>query len=194
MLQTETQTKQMEELIKKLDKYLSRLRPEYYSELNEPLDDSQLDKLEEYYKIEIPQDLRTLYKWKNGQKPNCYEAFVNNSCFIPLHQALYDASELTPMIGFDFEIENWWNENWIPIFQNGGGDSICFDLKGIFTEQKGQLVEFWHADNDRNVIAPTLEAFFSKILKFYENTQKDAFDEYFEVEEIENYPKKFILE
>ena len=156
----------MEELIKKLDKYLSRLRPEYYSELNEPLDDSQLDKLEEYYKIEIPQDLRTLYKWKNGQKPNCYEAFVNNSCFIPLHQALYDASELTPMIGFDFEIENWWNENWIPIFQNGGGDSICFDLKGIFTEQKGQLIEFWHADNDRNVIAPTLEAFSVKSFIF----------------------------
>ena len=184
----------MEEIIQKLDKYLSTSRPEFYLELNEPLDDSQIDKLEEYYKIKIPKDLRVLYRWKNGQKPGCYEAFVNNSGFIPLRQALYDASELTSMIGSDFEIDNWWNENWIPIFQNGGGDSICYDLKGAFTGQQGQLIEFWHADNDRNVIAPTLETFFSKIIDFYEAKQKEEFDEYFEVEEIENYPKKFILE
>ncbi|RLJ69333.1 SMI1/KNR4 family protein [Pedobacter alluvionis] len=184
----------MDEIIQKLDKYLSILRPEYYRELNEPLDDSQLDKLEEYYKIEIPKDLRILYKWKNGQKPNCYEAFVNNSMFIPLHQALYDASELTTMIGFDFEIENWWNENWIPIFQNGGGDSTCYDLQGIFTENRGQLIEFWHADNDRNVIAPALETFFEKIIGFYETIQREEFDEYFKIGGIDNYPKKFIVE
>ena len=170
------------------------MRPEFYSELNKPLNDSQLDKLEEYYKIKIPEDLRKLYKWKNGQNPNCYEAFVNNSGFVPLNQALDTASELTSMIGFDFEIENWWNENWLPIFQNGGGDSICYDLKGAFTAQKGQLIEFWHADNDRNVIAPKLQMFLEQIISLYETTQKEEFDEYFEVEEIENYPLKFILE
>lgn len=184
----------MEELIQILDKYISTLRPDYYLELNEPLDDPQLDKLEKYYKITIPKDLRILYKWKNGQKATCYEAFVNNSMFIPLHQALDSASELTLMIGYDFEIENWWNENWVPIFENGGGDSICYDLKGIFTEQNGQLIEFWHADNDRNVIAPNLESFFSKIIHFYETKPKEEFDEYFEIEEITSFPKKFILE
>ncbi|MDO5638959.1 MAG: SMI1/KNR4 family protein [Neisseria sp.] len=183
----------MQEIIQKLDKYLLALRPEYYSELNEPLDDAQLDKLEEHYRIEIPKDLRALYKWKNGQKQTCYESFVNNSAFMPLHEALATAAELSSMIGFDFEIENWWNESWIPIFQNGGGDSICYDLKGIFTEQKGQLIEFWHTDNDRNVIAPTLETFFSKIIEFYETKQKEEFDEYFEIEEIEGYPKEFFL-
>ncbi len=81
----------MHDLIQKLDTYLSTARPDYYYELNEPLDDSQLDKLEAYYKIKIPEDLRTLYKWKNGQKQNCYEALVNNSTFVPLNQALYDA-------------------------------------------------------------------------------------------------------
>ena len=180
----------MDEIIQKLDKYLSTLRPEYYLELNEPLDDSQLDQLEEFYKLKIPNDLRTLYKWKNGQDAKCYEAFVNNSMFIPLHQALYDASELTSMIGSDFEIENWWNENWIPIFQNGGGDNISYDLKGIFTEQKAQLIEFWHADNDRNVIALSLEAFFGKIIDFYETKNKEEFDKYFKVKKMTTIPKK----
>lgn len=184
----------MNNLIQKLDKYLSTTRPDYYSELNEPLDDSQLDKLEAYYKIKIPEDLRTLYKWKNGQKQNCYEALVNNSTFVPLNQALYDASELNPMIGTDFDIENWWNENWIPIFQNGGGDSICYDLKGIFTGDAGQFVEFWHEDNDRNVISPSLEAFLAKIIEFYETKYKEEFDEYFQVGDIDDYPKKFFVE
>lgn len=184
----------MNELIKKLDNYLSTLRPGFYSKLNEPLNDSQLDKLENQYKLEIPNDLRTLYKWKNGQNANSSDSFVNNSMFTPLQQAFHDASELTSMIGFDFEIENWWNENWIPIFQNGGGDDICYDLKGIFTGQKGQLIEFWHADNDRNVIAPSLEAFFSKIIEFYETKQKEDFDNFFKIEKIDNYPKVFIVE
>ena len=38
-------TKRMDEIIQKSDKYLSILRPEYYLELNEPLDDSQLDQI-----------------------------------------------------------------------------------------------------------------------------------------------------
>ena len=181
----------MDALVQKLDKYLLTLRPEYYATLNDPLDDYQLNKLAKHYKIEIPDDLQTLYKWKNGQKDDCFEALVNNSMFIPLHQALSDASELTSMIGFDFTIENWWNENWIPIFQNGGGDNICYDLKGIFTGQKGQLVEFWHADNDRNVIAPTLETFLGKMIDFYEIKRREEFDEYFQIETIVNYPKRF---
>jgi cell wall assembly regulator SMI1 len=182
------------EIIKKLDEHLATLRPEFYLKLNEPLDDSQLDKLEDYYKLEIPTDLRALYKWKNGQDMKCFESFINNSIFTPLNQALYDASELNSMIGFDFEIENWWNEKWIPIFQNGGGDSICYDLGGTFTGQQGQLIEFWHADNDRNVIAPTLEAFLNKLTYYYDTKSKSDFDKYFHVEKIDGYPRIFIVE
>ena len=32
-------------------------------------------------------------------------------------------------------IDNWWNENWIPIFHNGGGGHICYDMIGIFTDK-----------------------------------------------------------
>ncbi|WP_336690747.1 MULTISPECIES: SMI1/KNR4 family protein [unclassified Chryseobacterium] len=97
----------MDETIEKLNQYLSVLRPEFYSQLNNPLTDEQIDTLEDYYKLQIPTDLRILYKWKNGQNMNCYDSFVNNSMFIPLNQALFDASELNMMIGTDFEIENW---------------------------------------------------------------------------------------
>lgn len=184
----------MDETIEKLDQYLQVLRPEFYSQLNNPLTDEQIDTLEDYYKLEIPTDLRILYKWKNGQNMNCYDSFVNNCMFIPLNQALFDASELNMMIGTDFEIENWWNENWIPIFQNGGGDSICYDVKGIFTGQKNQLIEFWHADNDRNIISGSLESFLTKLIVFYEAKDNIDFDEFFRIRNIDGYPKRFIVE
>jgi cell wall assembly regulator SMI1 len=184
----------MEEIIKQLDRHLMTLRPEFYANLQQPLNDNEIDSLEEKYKIKIPIALRTLYKWKNGQDDNCYEAFVYNSTFIPLDQALDTATENTSMIGLDFEIENWWNEKWIPIFHNGGSNYICYDFGGLFTGQQGQLIEFWHADSDRNVIAPTLEAFICKLNEYYDSKQKNDFDKYFEIENIENYPKKFIVE
>jgi cell wall assembly regulator SMI1 len=183
----------VKEKIQILDTHLSTLRPEFYPSLKQPLHNNEINSLEEKYKIKIPDDLKVFYKWKNGQNEDCYTAFVNNSIFIPLDQALEIAIENTSMIGLDFEIENWWNEKWIPIFHNGGGDYICYDFGGIFTGQKGQLIEFWHADNDRNVIAPTLEAFISQINYYYEMKENIDFDERFQIEKIAGFPKKYIL-
>ena len=101
------------------------------------------------------------------------------------------AAENTSMIGFDFDIENWWNEKWIPIFHNGAGDYICLDTGGIFTGREGQLIEFWHADKDRNIIAPTLELLLSKLNHYYETIQPKDFDEYFTTESLKDYPKRY---
>lgn len=183
----------IEKTLQELDVKIHKIRPEFYSNLGSSLSDEEIKELEKEYNVQLPEDLKALYKWKNGQADGCYDAFVNNSMFIPLDQALDTAQELTSMIGFDFEIENWWHEKWIPIFQNGGGDSICYDLGGIFTGIERQLIEFWHADNDRNVIAPTLEAFLNVLIKYYETKQKDTFDEYFRIGHVDHYPQKFIL-
>lgn len=110
----------------------------------------------------LPGDLKTLYQWKNGQQQDCVGSFVTNSMFQPLEDVLKDNKVLTSMIGYDFEIENWWNAHWLPVFSNGGGSYICYDLKGVFTGESGQLVEFWKADNDRNVIAPDLKNVYGK--------------------------------
>ena len=180
--------------IQMLDKLLSDLRPEFYAGFQESLNDAEIESLEKKYRITLPEDLRELYKWKNGQRENCFEAFVNNSMFIALEEALETAKEYNAMIGTDFEIENWWNKNWIPIFHNGGGDYICYDCGGLFTGKKGQLIEFWHGENDRNVIAPSLESFVISLIKYYEDTLQDEFDEFFEIGNIKGYPKNFFVE
>ena len=168
---------EMKELINRLNNQLETLRPDYYQTLKSPLNDSEIELLEEKYQVQIPNNLKELYKWKNGQNHDCYEAFVNNSMFIPLEDVLESAEEFTSMIGSDFEIENWWNESWLPIFSNGGGSYICYDLGGIFTGDKGQLIEYWNRDNDRNVIASNLETFISQLVKYYDNNKPEDFYE-----------------
>jgi cell wall assembly regulator SMI1 len=184
----------MKETLAKLDEFIKDFRPNYYENLNPPLSRKQIEELENKYKIVLPNDLQELYLWKNGQSPNCYESFVNNSEFTSLEEVLETAAEFTLMIGTDFEIENWWNAHWLPIFHNGGGSRICYDLQGIFTKKKGQILEFWKADNDRNVIAPDLNAFLRQIVDYYQTIKVKDFDEFFEVKNITGFAKKFYAE
>jgi cell wall assembly regulator SMI1 len=177
--------------MKALDEQLKTLRPEYYAQLQPGLSNEQIQALQEKHNITLPEDLIELYKWKNGQQNDCYEAFVNNSMFIPLESALETAVDNTEMIGLDFEIENWWHKDWIPVFNNGGGDLICYDMGGIFTNNPGQLIEFWHEDNDRNIIAPSLITFLEALITYYKAGQSD---EYYQVEIPEGYPLRYIVE
>ena len=94
----------MKALLNNLNDQLLKLRPDYYEALKNPLGDNDIKVLEEKYKIQIPNDLKELYKWKNGQNEDCYEAFVNNSMFMPLEDVLESWEELTSMIGSDFEV------------------------------------------------------------------------------------------
>lgn len=179
----------MQAFLNKLDSHISSKRAGYYKCLQPGLSAVEIATLEQTFDVKLPADIKALYEWKNGQQSDCYEAFVNNSMFLPLQHALETAKENTEMIGSDFELENWWHAAWIPLFDNGGGDYICYDTAGVFTGIKGQIIEFWHADNDRDTIAPDLTTFITSINKLYETTPAESFDEYFEVKTPDGYPK-----
>jgi len=184
----------MEKQLEILEEHLKISRPEFLSKLNSPLTENEIKLLEEKFNLILPGEIKTLYQWKNGQPESCFKSFVNNSMFMTLEDCLSTSQELTSMIGSDFEIENWWNKDWLPIFSNGGGSYICYDTGGTFTGQKGQLIEFWKADNDRNIIAADLKSFVIKLNEFYSLTPVENFDGFFEVEKSDGFPKKFIVE
>ncbi|TPN84746.1 SMI1/KNR4 family protein [Aquimarina algicola] len=167
--------------LNKLDENLKEKRPEYYKTLQLPLSDDAISNLEQTYKVVLPNDLKELYQWKNGQQYDCYASFVNNAMFQPLEEVLQISKEFNEMIGYDFQIKNWWNENWLPIFSNGGGSYLCYDIKGVFTNKVGQLIEFWKGDNDRNVIAPNLSEFLGALNTYLVETPATEYDSYFDV-------------
>ncbi|PKB00376.1 cell wall assembly regulator SMI1 [Flavobacteriaceae bacterium MAR_2009_75] len=181
--------------LEKLDSHLREKRPDYYSKLQKPLSEAQISALEAEFDMKLPNDVKELYLWKNGQASDCYVALVNNSLFEPLEQVLATNKEFTEMIGYDFTIENWWNKNWLPILGNGGGSYICYDLEGIFTGEKGQLVEYWNEYDDRPVIAPSLTDFIKKMNQYYDETPAEEFDEFFDLSDgISDWRKEFIVD
>lgn len=180
----------MEAIIQQLDRCISAARPEYYALLAAPLTSEAIAALETQYGTSIPEDLKALYRWKNGQQSSCYQSFVNNSTFMPLEEVLSSAKELDELIP-DFDGENWWRKGWLPVFHNGGGDHICYDTEGTFTGRQGQLVEFWHADSDRNVIAASLEELLHGLVRLYEAAPADKKEAYFTVKAEAGYPKAF---
>lgn len=184
----------MRNKLEQLDHFIRTRRPDYYPSLNPTLHQLQLLTLQDKYKLVLPEDLVALYQWKNVQQSGVFDAFVNNSQFVPLAEALDTNAELTGMIGLDFEVDNWWNKNWIPLFHNGGGDYICYDLEGTFTGNPGQLIEFWHADADRNVIAPSLSAFIDQLINLYQTTENKQLDEFVSVEALPGYPISHYVE
>lgn len=181
--------------LEKLDTLLKEKRPEYYSKLQKPLSETEISRLEAKYNIKLPDDVKALYVWKNGQNQDTYEALVNNSMFEPLELVLSGNAEFTSMIGFDFEIENWWNKSWLPLFGNGGGSYICYDMEGVFTGDAGQIIEYWNGYDDRPVIAPSLTHFIQKLNQYYEETPKNDFDEFFDISDrIASWKKRFIVD
>lgn len=185
----------MKNELKELDKVLQEKRPDYYAKLQDPLTLEEITQLESKYGKTLPDDVKELYLWKNGQTYDCYKALVNNSMFEPLENVLNNAEESTGMIGYDFLIENWWNKDWLPIFSNGGGDNICYDMGGSFTGNKGQLVEFWHADKDRAVIAPDLPTFIGTLNSYYQETDASNFDGFFSISDrLSQFEKSFIVD
>lgn len=183
----------IESVLEKIDQYLKTNRPEYYAILNPPITDDKIAGLEEKYGIQLPVDLKALYKWKNGHEEEYFlENFIDLEQFPSLEYSLEWASELTGMIGLDFTRENWWNKHWFPFFIMSASDSYCYDLEGTFTGNKGQILRYTHDDAWRPVVAPDLVTFLEHILNSWPNNICTGFDEGKDsMEYMAGYPLEF---
>lgn len=171
----------MEKELRKLDTLLKEKRPANYAQLNEPLTDEEIIALETAYQVRLPLDLKALYRWKNGQNLDVFSVLVNGSYFEPLEKVLSTTKEFTAKIGDEFYLVNQWSNNWLPIFCDGGGSRICYDLEGIFTGQQNQLVLYLNGYTERQVIAPSLQEFIGQVVQYYEDTPTTDYNPYFDI-------------
>jgi cell wall assembly regulator SMI1 len=126
----------------------------------------------------LPSAFHELYQWHDGQSFDCYEAFQDNRVFMALDDARESHEILTELLDAgEFQRANWWSRHWVPFLYNGAGDYVCVDLAGTFTGQVGQIIEFWHDDAGRNVIAPSLEAWLADYAALLERTEWEYYAE-----------------
>ena len=127
----------MKQLWQQLENYLSAHNPELLADLNPPATGAQIRELEQAIGVQLPSDFVCFLKVHKGFKPE-------------------------PQSGV---AATWWSDLWIPFAANDEGDCICLDLEPAAEGAKGQVIQVWHDDGGREVLAGSFEKFVSDILR-----------------------------
>jgi len=83
---------------------------------------------------------------------------------VPLEASASSKEELDGMIGFDFDDPNWWRRGWVPFTLSCGGDHYCVDLDAEAGAAVGRVIDFWHDDARRPVLAPSFADWFDQLV------------------------------
>jgi cell wall assembly regulator SMI1 len=58
---------------------------------------------------------------------------------------------------------DWWNHCWFLFTHNRAGERLCLDFDPAPGGQLGQVIGFWHADTDRQVVTVSFESWLASI-------------------------------
>ncbi len=159
----------MDKVLTRLQNWIAANRPDYLAILAPPASDEELAKFVGVFPS-LPDDLLALYRWHNGTLGANPQAFIHNFGFSSIAECLVSAVELSALVeAGEFE-EPWtWDTRWIPFLESWGGNHLCVDVGGCFGGKAGQIIEYWHDDEDRNVVAPSLKAWFACFVEALED-------------------------
>lgn len=156
----------MPALIERADRWLRANRPGFYAGLKPGVSDAELDAYEARFGLKLPAELRLLWKWKNGSpddpltKDGSSDALLYNHRFISLAESAETKAELDGMIGADFESPEWWKRAWVPFTTSWGGDHYVVKVTG----GKSGVIDFWHDDATRNILAASFNEWFEQLV------------------------------
>ena len=127
----------MEAELRKLEAWLAEHRPSYRQALRPGTDDSKLRECEDAFGSALPDSLRALYLWHDGQSAGCLERLDRHGMFQPLDAVVRTAREMNELAETgDLPHESWWRPTWVPFLWSGGGSYLCVDLEGGFDDAK----------------------------------------------------------
>ncbi len=160
-------------LLQQMESWLAENREDYFANLQPGVTPAQLDQFETEFRLKLPPAFRQLYQWRNGQKIDCYESLVENRMFMSLEDIADAKRCLDPMIGMDFTDPTHWRRGWVPFLSNGGGDYLCVDITAKDGGSSGQIREYWHADDDRDVPHDDLREWLTYLVESMEDGSLD---------------------
>ncbi|WP_338749065.1 SMI1/KNR4 family protein [Bacillus sp. FJAT-52991] len=130
--------------------------------------DEDFQLLEASLGITLPEEVKSFYRVHNGQvwEPGS-KCFVRNLTLSPISEIInnwdflqgeFDPQDLESNIGKELK-PVLWNDKWIPIAENGGGDYLCIDTDPSEVGVVGQVLYFWHDWGERSIKAKSLFEF-----------------------------------
>lgn len=158
----------------RLEAYLAQEDPDALASLQPPASEEQVAALEAELGVSLPSALRATLLRHDGQEDidHLYdgERFLGcagirgewrNWKALSLDEDLI-ACKGAPGPGVK---DDWFNLKWIPFSHDGMGDHLCVDMDPAEGGIVGQVIRVWHDLDDRDVIAPSFEAWFSRLVR-----------------------------
>ena len=164
----------MENIVQELSQWLSEHISDLVDTLQEGISESEINNFESQYNITLPEDFKAFYLLHNGQKSGDF--------------GLTDMGEILNLQGIEREWniwkklredsifpdssakcdngiqQTWYDKLWIPFTADGNGNHYCLDLNPTEEGTFGQVISLWTDYGNRNIIAPSFQAFMEQYL------------------------------
>jgi len=173
----------VDEILTKLENVLKLKAPQLLESLQPGLSAQEIAELERRAGVQLPDDLKALYRWRNGSSREGMKSRgrlpgvpIPNHWFMPLAEALgvrvessnQVAQATMPQKGA-FAIFAGHRKSWVTLFDDGSGDGYFFDPK----RQAPQGAVFYCFSEDASyVFFPSIKNLLAGVVKCYE---KEAF-------------------
>ncbi len=165
MASTPSNPNPVHELLDRLERWLRRNRPHFIKSLPPGAAQAQLNELQAKLGLPLPEELRTLLAWHNGQGEDFIGRFEQDWLLMSCEQIVAAKGDL------DHDAASTgWNPAWIPFLDNDAGDFLCLDT----SQAKAPVRGFWLGQKEHEIEAPCLTDW---LADFVENVEKGNYEE-----------------
>jgi cell wall assembly regulator SMI1 len=150
-------------LVARLERWLAQHRERYLRGLAPGADDARLQRLQAALGRPLPEGLRTLLAWHNGQDDEFSGRFLEGWVLMSADEAESAWKELTSAP----EASRVWRPEWVPFMEDDRDNYVFLD-----TSQSGAPVrEFWAKNPEKPTVAPSFEAWLEQFVTAVEANQ-----------------------
>ena len=150
------------QLLNEIEKCLQQLDHSCLDHLNPGLSSQQIQELFEEIPLQLTQDLRALYTWRNGSK-DCEGITLGELAFFPGFYLM--SLEESIQTYLELRETDAWGKSWFPIFASGGGDFYAMNLA---PEAQGQILGFYVFEEEGQVEYRSLKSMLATLKACYE--------------------------
>lgn len=136
-------------LLARLEKWLATHRPRYLKGLQPGAKKATLDALEKTLGLKLPDSLRSLLAWHNGQGEDFIGCLEESWILMSTDQIAAAKPDLDAEAA-----DTGWQTAWIPFLDDDNGNYGCLDT----SQPEAAVREFWVGNADHPVVAAALAA------------------------------------
>jgi cell wall assembly regulator SMI1 len=164
--QSGEEPERLKPLLDRLERWLAAHRPRLFQALRLGANEVELHALQARLARELPQELRTLLAWRNGQGEEFAGRFEEDWLLMDTDRIAEAKAELDEGAVGNGE-SNGWRPEWIPFMDDDGGNYLLLDT----SQTPPPVRAYWLGEPEPRTLAPSLTAWMEEFVKAVEAGQ-----------------------